>query len=517
MRQVFCRAGTTARERSLGWFVILAIFLAFSFLGTRGLWDPDEGRYTNVALTMLDGGNWLDPMRNDDTGHWTKPPMTYWLLASSFSVFGRNTWAARVPSALAFLACIALAWACAKRLVPGTQRGAALAYATMVLPFSAGQLVTTDFPMTALQTLGVFAFVESRFGSGRRGWVLLMWMAFGLAFLTKGPPAVIALIPILALHLLASGERRGHAVAHAVGFILFLAIALPWFAAVTLRHQGLMDYFLGAEVVDRLASDRFGRNGQWYGWASVYLPTLMLGVLPWVFPAWRWLHNLPAEAKTWRHAPVRAAQAGPFFIALWFVLPLLVFCIARSRLPLYILPIFVPLAIAIAMQWQREQRGLPRTGLLVLWIIVLVSSRLLVANVNSRQDTSAWAEAIRARASGPVHEVVFVEDTPRYGLHLHLSAEVETLSLEPLQQPKFNPKYDEPLIRELQESEGESGVVYVAKASLWTELQRRISAYGYRAVALGSPYHERVFFKVQGIPGKPNKRSMIQLPAGATP
>jgi hypothetical protein len=38
-------------------------------LGSRGIWDPDEGRYTNVALTMLDSGNWGDPMRNGDTGH----------------------------------------------------------------------------------------------------------------------------------------------------------------------------------------------------------------------------------------------------------------------------------------------------------------------------------------------------------------------------------------------------------------------------------------------------------------
>ena len=53
-----------------GWRVVLAVLvLAFAFLGSRGLWDPDEGRYTNVALIMLDSGDWVTPHRNDDVAH----------------------------------------------------------------------------------------------------------------------------------------------------------------------------------------------------------------------------------------------------------------------------------------------------------------------------------------------------------------------------------------------------------------------------------------------------------------
>ena len=85
------------------WLVSIACLLAFAFLGTRGVWDPDEGRYTNVALVMLDSGDWLSPMRNAETGHWTKPPMTYWLIAAIVATFGQTPWAARLPIALAYL------------------------------------------------------------------------------------------------------------------------------------------------------------------------------------------------------------------------------------------------------------------------------------------------------------------------------------------------------------------------------------------------------------------------------
>jgi len=104
----------------------LGALLAFSFLGSRGIWDPDEGRYSNVALTMLDTGDWLTPRRNSTIGHWTKPPGTYWLVAGSVALFGETPWAARLPIALSYLACMLLAGLCADRLVPGSGPGAAL-------------------------------------------------------------------------------------------------------------------------------------------------------------------------------------------------------------------------------------------------------------------------------------------------------------------------------------------------------------------------------------------------------
>ena len=188
---------------------LLGILLGLGFLGSRGIWDPDEGRYTNVALVMLDSGDWLDPMRNEDTGHWTKPPVAYWLVAASVAAFGRNPWAARLPIALAYLACALLAWRIARRLQPGTEPAAVVVYLTLLLPSGAAQLVTTDFPLAAAQALAMHAFVEHRFGEPRAGigWLLAMWAAFALAFMVKGPPALLPLAAIAAFGLLVPNER----------------------------------------------------------------------------------------------------------------------------------------------------------------------------------------------------------------------------------------------------------------------------------------------------------------------
>ncbi len=132
------------------WIAALALVLALLLPGLRGIWDADEGRYTNVALQMVDSGDWLSPHRSEHTGHWTKPPLTYWAIAASVEVFGRNPWAARLPGSLAYLLCAWLAFRIARRLAPGSERVAALAFATMLVPFGAAHYITTDFLLAAV-------------------------------------------------------------------------------------------------------------------------------------------------------------------------------------------------------------------------------------------------------------------------------------------------------------------------------------------------------------------------------
>ncbi|RDZ26478.1 ArnT family glycosyltransferase [Lysobacter silvisoli] len=481
----------------------MALLLALCLLGSRGIWDPDEGRYTNVALNMLDSGDWLNPRRNHEVGHWTKPPLTYWAIAASVSVFGQHAWAARLPAALAYLLSVWLAWRIARRLVSGAQAQAAAIYASFVFTVGASQLVTADYLLAVCSGLAMWAYAEARFGPPRgdparerrraRSWVALMWAGFALGFLAKGPPALVGLLPILAFNLLQPG---GYRVLQWSGLAIFVLMALPWYVAVIADHPGLFKYFVGDEVVNRVATDEFGRNGQWYGWLQVYAPTLVLGTLPWTPALWRWLRGLPAAVRAWRDRTARATDAPALWLALWLWLPLLLFCLARSRMPLYVLPLFLPLAVIAAMQRQREGRALPAWPRLAAWAALLLALKLAAVHWPTHKDASAWAEAIRARAGRPVPEVVFVEDMARYGLHLHLDAQIEKISLDPVPDaPRFNPEFDESLAQEL--AEHEVSAVWVCKQALWPQLRARIAAAGYRATALGTPYEQRVIFEVE--------------------
>ena len=479
------------------WIALLAILLAFGFLGLRGIWDPDEGRYTNVAMNMLDSGDWITPHRSEDVGHWTKPPLAYWAIAASVAAFGRNPWAARLPSALAFLLCTWLAWRIARLLVPGGEDQAALAFATMALPFGASQYITTDCLLAACASLAAWAFVESRFDAPvrTRRWLLLMWAAFALAFLTKGPPGLLPLAAFLAFDRLQPRGRR-RCVFDLAGLALFLAIAAPWFIVVMRANPGLFDYFIGDEVVDRVVTDDFNRNGQWYGWLQVYAPTLLLGTLPWTPALLRWARRLPADMRGWWQDPLRrASERSWLFATSWLLLPLLVFCVSRSRMPLYLLPLFPALALLVAMQRQREGRGLPHWPGIAAWAALLLALAFGAAQWKTHKNADAWAKAIHERVPGTIGKVRFVEDMARYGLHVELGTQVEKLSLMPEPHTaRFNPVDDTDVAHAL--AKGDVAALWITKQDNWPKVQARFAALGQRTVVQGTPYQGRILFRV---------------------
>jgi 4-amino-4-deoxy-L-arabinose transferase-like glycosyltransferase len=484
-------------RRPATWIAILAMLLGLVFLGHRGIWDPDEGRYTNVALNMLDSGDWLNPRRSEDVGHWTKPPMTYWAIASSVAVFGPNPWAARLPAALSYLLCVWLVWRMAKRVSPGQEASAALVYATMLLPVGAAQLITTDYVLTFFSTLAMHGFVQARFGAPRPSlWIASMWAGFAFAFLTKGPPALLPIIALLAYDGLMPG-RKTHRLFQWSGIVLFVLLALPWYVAVIHGNPGLFEYFIGDEVVNRVTTNEFGRHGQWYGWLSIYLPTILVGALPWTPALVRWAMRMPSDVRRWWRDPAeRDGDAAWLLMTLWVVLPLTVFCISRSRMPLYLLPLFAPLALLIAMQRAREGRPLPRMRWIAVWTVFLLGLQVGAGFWSTHKDARSWAEALRERAGNrPIPEVIFVEDMTRYGLHLHLGTgtQIEKIALRPLPQSPFNRVYDELLEEEL--ADHETDAIWICKQSTFPEIRARIEMAGFTITPL-TPYRDRAVFRV---------------------
>ena len=209
----------------------------------------------------------------------------------------------------------------------------------------------------------------------------------------------------------------------------------------------------------------------------------------------RWARALPAALRGWRDPARRAAQAPALLLALWLLLPLLVFCLSRSRMPLYLLPLFPALALLVAMQRQREGRDLPDWRGIAAWAALLMTLQVASASWPTHKDAAQWAQAIRERVPGKIEEVCFVEDMARYGLRLELGTEIEKLSLYPDPADKrINPTHDSDIAYEL--SEKEPNTVWITKQAQWPRVQARIAELGYQAQAQGTPYRGRVIFRV---------------------
>src|ERR1700728_4560637 len=80
-------------------YALLAAILYLPGLGQPALWEPDEGRYAEIAREMVVSGDYVTP-RDDYELYFEKPPLVYWAEAAAIKIFGVNEFAVRVPAAL---------------------------------------------------------------------------------------------------------------------------------------------------------------------------------------------------------------------------------------------------------------------------------------------------------------------------------------------------------------------------------------------------------------------------------
>ena len=392
------------------------LVLGIAFQGRRAIWEPDEGRYVGSSLQMLRTGDWMTPMRNLEVPNLTKPPLAYWLIASSMATFGQTEYAARLPNGIAFVLTILLVFQLGRLLTPASPALPAVVYATSLFPFFASNIVTTDTILTLCETLAVCGFVRFWL-TGRSDGLLWMWFGFGVGFLTKGPPALLPLLAILVF----VGFSRPFPLRRLftpTGVVLFLVLAFTWYAAQTVMRPDLLPYLLGREVFDRLATSAHRRNGGLWGWL-VYVPVVLLGMLPW---------PLLMMLRRGRRASDPSRQER--FLLFWILVPLAVFLLSQSRLRLYLLPLAAPAALLIAGRLRPDLlRTTASRVLLGTWIVLLLGARFVAGAYPSDRDPRPLASWIRQTLGHAPYEVVFVGLPPMEGLSFYLGAEIESVDL----------------------------------------------------------------------------------------
>src|SRR5436853_1770121 len=97
-------------QQSLRYELIVVLVAAAIFFGCvpspPSLMDDVDAVQAQIARNMLDSGDWVTARLNG-VAYLEKSPLKYWMMATSFAIFGARDWAARLPLALAV---IALCW-----------------------------------------------------------------------------------------------------------------------------------------------------------------------------------------------------------------------------------------------------------------------------------------------------------------------------------------------------------------------------------------------------------------------
>lgn len=379
------------------------------------LMDTTEARYAEIARKMAELGDWTTPWFDYGVPFWGKPPLSFWLTAGSFELFGVGEFAARVPH---WLGGMLLAWLLWGWLARRSRREAAYAVALLLgsaLYVVAAGAVTTDMALAVGVTLAMRGFWLGMHGTDaervRERWFLFGGIAVGM--LAKGPVALVLIgLPMLVWTVATRNLRLAWtALPWLRGGLAATVIVLPWYVLAELRTPGFLDYFLVGEhwlrfIVPGWKGDLYGTahefpRGTIWGFAFVAL-------LPWSV-------LLPAAALRLRGAApmeMRCADAQwRLYVLLWGLAPCLFFTLAGNILWTYVLPGLPGLA-TWAAGWLAQYSPQSVNRVLVAGLIVtLLGLTAFVANVqlgergerNSAKELIAGYESRRSGDEGLVY------------------------------------------------------------------------------------------------------------------
>lgn len=322
-------------------------------LGGWGLLDPDERRYAGIPREMLARHNWVTPTLNF-VKFFDKPPLLYWGIAASYSVFGLHEWAARLVPALAARVGLAMTWALGRRMF-GPRAGvlSALILATSLMWPLLARAVLTDMLVSSL-VFSALAFALALWWLGHTATMpahsrafVGFWLALALGVLAKGIVAVVFVGGTIFLYLLLCRQWKSLALMKwAIGLPLFLLVAVPWFV-VAARNPEFNHLFWYEQHVGRFlgqATDRDHVNGRLY-----FLEFLPLLSFPWsIFVP---VALVAGWKKVW---PARTEkQRAAVFLACGCVFIVSFFSASDSKLVTYITPILPLLALLMGAHLDR--------------------------------------------------------------------------------------------------------------------------------------------------------------------
>jgi 4-amino-4-deoxy-L-arabinose transferase-like glycosyltransferase len=369
--------------------VALCLVLFSSGLGRRAIWDTDEGKHATTAKTMVQSGDWITP-RLEGKPFYDKPPLFFWLVASSFSLLGFTELAARLPAALLGLATVLVTYGFGRQAIgPRAAFLGAVVLASTLEFVVLSNVVVHDIALVLCIAVALFAFERARDAVAPCvALLVLAYAAMGLGVVAKGPIGLLLPAGVIVLTALLRRELpRLREAMPLAGAAIVLLVALPWYVAVSLADPEYLSYFL----VEKNLGSFFSRASSHPKPLWFYGPVLLLGFFP-------WSSFLVAALARLARRPARIDESR-LYLLVWTGFVFLFFSLATSKLETYLLPLFPPAALLVGDLWSetigRVSAARPR------W---LVAAQLFLIGILACAVPFFWQAATRH---------------PMYDAHLH--------------------------------------------------------------------------------------------------
>jgi hypothetical protein len=383
-------------------------------LSPPSLLDDVDSVQAQIARNMLESGDWVTA-RLDGIKYLEKPPLKYWMIATSFRVFGVRDWVARIPTVLS---AILLCWLTA-RFVSWAFSPIAGLFSGLVLATSVGLWLFTrvqipDVSLTLTITLAMWAFLRALDPeeANSRVWAWTCAAAIGTGMLLKGLIAAVFPVAAAVLFLIFTRRvfvrdtwRRLHPFS---GLLIALAIAAPWHVLATLRnppywywslhagpgqYHGFFWFYFFNEHLLRFLNTRYPRD-----YNTVPRLWFWLYHLLWLFP---WSVFFPEALRSLRNGlgPESRASRACLLALCWAGFILVFFSLSTSQ-EYYSMPAYPAIAMLIGAALTTESVWIER-GRKALALVMALAATAAAAILIAVRNVPTPGDISRALTQNP--------------------------------------------------------------------------------------------------------------------
>ncbi len=409
--------------------VCLILLLRLTSLGSYDLYDKTEARYAGIAMRMAESNNFITPYIEPSIPFLAKPPLSFWITAASFKMFGINEFAARLPHFLFGVFLVMIVYAVFYKLYD-FQRAIILATILVSTPAFIGML-----GMVMTESVLIFCISVSMLSAWIRleknGSILCSYMFFialGLSMLAKGPIGVVMIVIPLTIYLTIYKKwffffKKFNII---TGFLLSTLIFLPWYIMEEIRNPGFLHYFLFGEHLGRFLIS--GWKGDLYGHAhnqplGMMLLYFVVSTVPWIF----------YPIMSFVYKPYTLLQSKPsvdvVFFSCFAFFPIIFFIVARNIILSYGMFCIVPFSILILYFF--EKNGIKKllffitTSLCPILIICVMSTNFL--NIMLDNSDKKYVQFVRMNSQ---NDVLYFKTKIEYSSRFYSGDRVKLLENE---------------------------------------------------------------------------------------
>ena len=366
--------------------VVLLVLFKLLLTITIPLLDKTESRYAEIARIMQETKQWVVLQIDYGVPFWAKPPLSTWLSAGSFELFGINEFAARFPSFLLSIILIIIAGKFVKKegvsfYLPG--------FILLTMPeflIHTG-VVSTDTTLEFCITLMMLSFWKTMKSETKTYWNYLFFVALGLGFLAKGPLITVLTFPPLFLWCCLDLQRFKMLLSKFAlipGILITAIIAIPWYYFCEQQSPGFFDYFIIGEHYKRFLEP--GWKGDLYG-SGHSQPKGMIWVLLFVF-ALPWIQIVAYQL--WKNRTTIIKNSWVSFLVMWAFWTPLFFTVSSNILHTYLLPSAMPIMFLVVYFWEEltQKTLVIRTALFFPIVVFIAYFALFVTGKLDNQMNS---------------------------------------------------------------------------------------------------------------------------------